>query len=586
MRVVTASEMRALDRRAMEEGHINGSLLMENAGRAVVSVMERTLGSLTGKRVAVLCGGGNNGGDGFVIARYLSLFGAVPEVMLLAPPERFGEDARTHFNVLERMDVPLLSLFQGEPLPESRGFEVVVDAMLGTGATGAPRDLYASAIQWINQRTHPKTRERLVVAVDIPSGVDADTGATAGEAVEADITVTFAYAKRGHFLFPGAAHVGQLYLDDIGFPWATLEKPNKTEKLEKLEKKSEYLRLSILPGNSLTLTGFSPSARERDLPIRRLLAKRYPDSNKGDFGYVAIVSGSKGMCGAPALVARAAQRTGAGLVTVLAPASAQTILASKLDEQMTISLPEEEGAISVAAFDTIAEFARKATLLCIGPGLTTHPGTVALVQRLIAEIDRPIVLDADGLNALALRPEVALQRPDNPLTPLVLTPHPGEAARLLGCSIPEIQADRVGAVRALAQRYNSVALLKGRYTLIAGPTGDILVNTTGNPGMATGGSGDTLTGILGSLLARQVEMLKRGDGAHRTANKSEIRSLDRTIVSTVDATVADTETVALAAHIHGLAADLAIQETGETSLIAGDIIAHLGRALRLLEEAN
>ena len=274
------------------------------------------------------------------------------------------------------------------------------------------------------------------------------------------------------------------------------------------------------------------------------------------------------MCGAPALVARAAQHVGAGLVTVLAPESAQVILAGKLDEQMTIPLPEANGAVSEAAFDAIARFTQKATVLCVGPGLTTEPGATALVQRLIAEIDKPLVLDADGLNALAQQPEIIAKRADNPRCPLVLTPHPGEAARLLNLSIEEVQADRIGAVRELAKRYKAIVLLKGRYTLIADRDGDIVINTTGNPGMATGGAGDTLTGIIGGLLAQYARLQAKQHGDEHAE------------------WLADVKTVALGAYVHGLAADLAAEDGSEPGLVAGDIISHLGRALRLLEEQS
>jgi NAD(P)H-hydrate epimerase len=275
------------------------------------------------------------------------------------------------------------------------------------------------------------------------------------------------------------------------------------------------------------------------------------------------------MAGAPSLVARGAQRAGAGLVTVLAAASVQPTIAAKLDEQMTIPLPEKEGAVSAAAFDEIATFAEKATVLCIGPGLTTAEETVALVQRVLTEIEKPVVLDADGLNALSKHPDALAKRPQNPRAPLILTPHPGEAARLLGTSIPEIESDRIKAVRELARRFQAVALLKGRYTLISDPSGNVTINTTGNPGMASGGMGDTLTGIIGGLLAQNL------------APGREIEDLD----AWRSATPPPEEVVALSVYLHGMAGDLAAAEVGETGLVAGDVIAHLPAAIRTLEEA-
>ena len=552
MKVVTAEQMRDLDRRAMTEYGMPGVVLMENAGRAVVDAMEQVFGPLGGKRVAVFCGGGNNGGDGAVIARYLKLRGATPEVAMVGSYDKLSADARTHFNVLSALEIDINGFGYDDdtprPLSEEFGWrriDIVVDAMLGTGITGAPRDPYANAIKSINLTDCP------VVAVDMPSGVDTDTGATPGEAIRATHTVTFAYPKLGQFLFPGAACVGRLHVVDIGFDW------------EKLDARTPF-RLFTLPLDGGVEAPNRPSSLGE---AARLLQKRAPNANKGDYGHVAVIAGSQGMCGAPALVARAAQRAGAGLVTVLAPAGAQQILAAKLDEQMTLALPEEDGAASADAFDQIAEFARKAAVLCVGPGLTTKPGAVALVLRLIAEIDKPLVLDADGLNALAAHPDIIAKRADNPHAPLILTPHPGEAARLLNTTIEAVESDRVAAARELATCYKAIVLLKGRYTLIADINGDILINTTGNPGMATGGAGDTLTGIIGGLLAQNARMRdKAADGDTHPRH------------------IADTRVVALAAYAHGLAADLAAQETGEAGLTAGDIIAHLPRALHQLAQ--
>lgn len=572
MKVVTAELIRELDRRAMSEYGMSGLVLMENAGRAVVDAMEAAFGPLTGKRIAVFCGGGNNGGDGAVIARYLKLRGAMPEVAMVGSYEKLSTDARAHFNVLNALEIDLNGFgYEDTPRPLSEEFgwrhiDIVVDAMLGTGAKGAPRGAYANAIASINQTDCP------VVAVDMPSGVDTDTGATPGEAIRATHTVTFAYPKLGQFLFPGAACVGQLHVADIGFDW------------EKLDAETLY-RLFTLPSNGMVQAVNRPSSLGA---AAKLLQKRQPNANKGDYGHVAVVAGSQGMCGAPALVARAAQRTGAGLVTVLAPQSAQQILAAKLDEQMTLALPQADGAVSEAAFELIADFAQKATVLCVGPGLTTRPGAVALVLRIIAEIDKPLVLDADGLNALATQPDIIARRADNPRSPLVLTPHPGEAARLLNTTIEAVEADRVSAARTLATRYRAIVLLKGRYTLIADMDGDILINTTGNPGMATGGAGDALTGIIGGLLAQNMRLRDKTADKDTQGKSAGDTNTNKNVSdkNTRAEHIADVRAVALAAYVHGLAADLAAQETGEAGLTAGDIIARLPQALRQLEQAQ
>lgn len=543
MKVVTAEQMRALDRRAIDEFGIPGSVLMENAGRAVVEVMARECGPLHGKRVAVYCGSGNNGGDGFVAARYLALAGALPTVCMVGRPEALKEDAKTHRNLAHKLGIRFVGLERRITLAGEN--ELIVDALFGTGIKEAPREPYAETIAAINLAQRP------VVAIDIPSGVDADTGATPGEAVRATHTVTFGYAKLGLYLFPGAECAGRLHIDDIGFDW------------DHLAVKTPYRVL--VPPQAETR---ARAETEEWLRSNRLLNPRTPNANKGDYGHVAVIAGSQGMVGAPAIVARAAQRTGAGLVTVLAPSCAQPAIAAKLDEQMTQALPDADGALSEAAFDAIAAFAEKATVLGIGPGLTTAAGTVALVQRILREIAKPIVLDADGLNALAQRPETAAERSNDPRAPLILTPHPGEAARLLGTSIPDVEADRIGAVRQLAERFHAVAVLKGRHTLIAAPNGAVAINTTGNPGMATGGMGDALTGILGGLLAQAV-----APGRSVADSDAYLR-----------ATVPPGEVAALGVYLHGMAGDLAAARIGETGLVTGDLIDCIPTAIRLLEE--
>jgi ADP-dependent NAD(P)H-hydrate dehydratase / NAD(P)H-hydrate epimerase len=572
MKVVTADQIRELDRRAMTEFGLPGAVLMENAGRAVVDVMARVYGPLQGKRVVVCCGTGNNGGDGFVVARYLHLTGAQPVLLLVGSADKLKSDARVHYDVLHKLPGIPAALDASVVMREGDGgwqqmlhhdflgavteFElthadVIVDALLGTGIQDAPRGQIAEAISAINRAGRP------VISVDVPSGLNSDTGETPGETVRASHTVTFAYPKLGLFLYPGAECVGRLHVADIGFDW------------DGIEMATGY-RLFAFPERAAAGPqvegGAQTPARLGLNTAARLLQRRSPNANKGDYGHVAVVAGSAGMVGAPAMLARAAQRSGAGLVTVLAAAAAQPGIAAKLDEQMTLSLPDADGAVSEAAYDQIAEFAEKATVLCIGPGLTTRPGATALVQRILAELHRPIVLDADGLNALALRPDCLQSRPSDPRAPLILTPHPGEAARLLGTSIRDVESDRIGAVRELARRYRAVALLKGRYTLIAGPSGDIVINTTGNPGMATGGSGDVLTGVIGGLLARGLAPGKRSDNEKKF----------------IEATVSPDDAVSLGVYIHGLAGDLAKAEIGETGLVAGDIVAHLPHALRQL----
>lgn len=541
--VISAQEMRDLDRVAMQEGGIPGTVLMENAGRAVADVVLGVYGSphKARRRVAVVCGAGNNGGDGFVVARLLRLAGYEVSIFIATAPQKITGDALIHYNLLRQFPIPILTA-QNEPngdlaTSEFQGYGLIIDALLGTGLNSAPIGTYAHCIEQINI-AHSKGVP--VVAIDIPSGVAADTGATPGSAVHADHTVTFAFAKRGHFLFPGAAHVGKLHLSDIGWNW---KQPETTPKL--------------------FLTGCTQHKSWQSW--RRFMEPRAAETNKSDYGHVGIVAGSRGMVGASALAAKAAQRCGTGLVTMLTTASAQSTLALKLDEQMTVGLPEEEGSLSSEGWEQLAKFLPKADVLCVGPGLTTAPQTVGFVHRIVREAQVPIVLDADGLNAIAMAPELCRERASTTDYPLILTPHPGEAARLLGTSIPEVQSDRIEAVYQLAKRYQATVVLKGRYSLIADCNGTVGINRTGNPGMATGGMGDTLTGILGGLLARYFASCNRQ----------------------VDGNLTDVplhDIVSLGVHLHGIAGDLAADCLGETALIASDVIHHLPDAIQLLED--
>lgn len=518
MKIVTTEQIRDLDHRAMTEIGIPGVVLMENAGRAVVDILVKQAGTLRGKRIGIFCGGGNNGGDGFVIARHLKLLGSDPVILLTAEP-RAGTDARIHFDALRALGFPISDL----TTQTAERFDYVVDALLGTGLRSAPSPLLMEAIGQINRAKCP------VFSVDVPSGLHSDTGALPGGeegVVHATETITFAYPKIGLFLAPGSEYVGTLHVADIGMDW------------ERLGFHPDYL-------------WFTEAQAQK---VAQPLFHRHRDAHKGDFGHIGVIAGSQGMVGAPAMLARAAQRMGAGLVTLLTSASAQPILAQKLDEQMTVPLPEQRGSLAETAFDAIQEFLPRFSVLCVGPGLTTAPQTARLVQRLISEVDLPIVLDADGLNALALSPDCAKERAAKNFAPLLLTPHPGEAARLLGTSIAEVQSNRLASVRRLSERYFAVALLKGSNTLITAPHEPIRVNSTGNPGMATGGSGDTLTGVIGGILAHK---------SYRAASL---------------------ESMALGAWLHGYAGDLAMQSLGATSLVAGDILEHLPKAIRHLEE--
>ncbi|MGC8666510.1 MAG: NAD(P)H-hydrate dehydratase [Chthonomonadales bacterium] len=509
MEVVTSSIMQELDRRAIHEIGVPGAVLMENAGRAVFEVLRNRWGPLRGRSVAVFCGTGNNGGDGFVTARYLRLARANVHVYLAGEADRIRGDAAIHFALLRALGVSLAS-----ELPSA---EIVVDALLGTGARGAPRGIVAAAIEHINQTA------KHVVAIDVPSGVDADTGAVPGAAVRAEVTVTFGYPKLGLLLAPGTWRAGVLEVRDIGLDWSVLNPSTPYRWIDR--------ELAGAP-----------------------FAKREPDAHKGMFGHVLIVGGSAGMGGAPTLAARAALACGAGLVTVAAPESAQRLIAPRVDEVITRPLPEREGCLCEESLPAILEAAEGADAVCVGPGGTRAPGAQALFRRLLEEVQTPMVADADALNALAEDPASLAGRRG----PLILTPHPGECSRLLGVRTADVQADRLGAVSEAAKRFGAVVALKGARTLVADGAlrrelVPVAINTTGNPGMATGGSGDVLTGMIGTLLARGVD-------AFRAA--------------------------CAGVYVHGLAGDLAAASIGEHSMTAGDIIRFIPVAINQLEETE
>lgn len=502
MKLMTAQAIRRLDSRAIESG-MPGVVLMENAGRAVFAELVRRH-PVGDRPYHVYCGTGNNGGDGFVVARLLQLAGASVAATVAGGPGRIHGDARVHYNLMIAAGVPLRDL-------HSAG-DVLVDALLGTGAAGAPRDAVLAAIEAINSSGGAS------VAVDIPSGVCADTGRVEGTAVLADCTVTFAYPKPGLALLPGSSLAGDVVVDSIGFPWETLAPTS-------------------------TLDWLEPAA------VRRLLAPRRKDSHKGTYGHLMVVGGSTGMPGAPALAAFAALRTGVGLASVAVPAPAVPAVSGYHPEVMAIGLPTSGDQLDMDGAHAALSRGSGCDAFCIGPGGTRDPRAAEAMLWVARQASAPLVLDADGLNALADAPDALADCQQ----PVVLTPHPGEAARLLGTTAAQVQSNRVEAVRELATRYRVTAVLKGAGTLVCdGRTEDlcVAVNTTGNPGMATAGSGDVLAGVVGALLAGG---LTAWDAARAGV------------------------------YLHGMAGDLAAALRGQAGTVAGDILDSLPEARRRLE---
>jgi NAD(P)H-hydrate epimerase len=489
MLLLTAAEMRRLDRATIEGGFVPGHELMERAGAGVVVAMERRYGAPLGLRVLVLSGPGNNGGDGFVAARILRAHGADVSVGLLGTPERVGGDARSHLERMQAEGTAAAALGSEDDLARliaSRdAWDFALDAVLGTGARGDPEGLAAAAVQALRELDERGTH---VIAVDLPTGVNADTGAIARRAVRADLTVTFGAPKRGHFLYPGRAFAGALEIVDIGL----------------VESDGDPA------GFPFTL------ATEEEIALR--LPVRDPRAHKGSVGRVLIAGGAPGLTGAVTLAARAATRAGAGYVQCAVPAGLNAILEGKLTEEMTLPMPEGgSGALAFGAAGAILRHAAGVDALVVGSGLSRDRGAAELARHLVASAPCQLVLDADGLNAftgcadaLALGaaggarpgPGAARAAGGAAAPARVLTPHLGEMSRLTGIAPPELEARRLDACREWARAWGCVLVLKGAPTVIAEPGGRACVNPTGNPGMATAGMGDVLSGMVAALLAQ------------------------------------------------------------------------------------
>ena len=507
--VFTADEMRRLDARAMTELGIPGAVLMERAGRGAAEAILEFLGPRRARaRIDLVCGKGGNGGDGFVAARWLRRAGARPTVWLAVPESEVRGDAAQKLQALRRAGLRPRAVDDGSRVAKHLGrADVIVDALLGTGARGPASGLTARMIEVINAAGPP------VVALDMPSGAPADGGPLEGPTIQAALTATFAGLKRGLVAGPGAALAGRVQVVSLGIPAAEVERGATTFLAERAD-------------------------------AERLFPERPREAHKGTYGHLLVIGGSRGKTGAAALAARAALRTGAGLVTVGVAASQQPIVAGLLVESMTEILPEiASGAIGLDAVAVVRALAEGRTAVALGPGLGLEPDTQEAARCLIEDIPRPMVVDADALSALAGHLEI-LRRARGPRC---LTPHPGEMARMLGVAVADVERDRVECVRRFAGEHGVHLVLKGASSVVGDPEGRVCLNPTGNPGMASGGMGDVLTGMVGALLARRAE-----PGPALIA----------------------------AVYVHGLAGDLAAARLGQESLVAGDVVEALPEALR------
>jgi ADP-dependent NAD(P)H-hydrate dehydratase / NAD(P)H-hydrate epimerase len=527
MKILSVSEMHEVDRLTTECHGISQLRLMEAAGTEVARFLAAHFAPIDDRRIAVLCGKGNNGGDGFVAARVLQEMGAEPAVVFFGDPSELRGEAAESFKRLRSANVGngVTVVRDGAGWEAARqsvmNARVIVDALLGTGLRGAVEGAMAQCIEQVNQRD-ALTR---VVAVDIPSGVSGDGRATGGPAIAADYTVTFTAPKIGMLSASAAPFVGRMTVAKIGSPAELVEEVAKSN-----------LRWS------------------EPWEFRRLQFHRKADSNKGLYGHALIVAGSVGKAGAAAMAGRGALRAGAGLVTVATPEPALATVAGFAPEIMTEPLhATAAGTVARDVFDSggFAKILHGKNVLAIGPGLTTHDDTRQFVHSVIgSNLGLPVILDADGLNAF----DGCSDKMRSPNGMLAITPHPGEMARLLGWTVKEVQERRVETALGAATRWNANVILKGNWTGIAAPDGRVWINSTGNPGMSSGGTGDVLTGMLAGLTAQF--------GAQKNWP----------------------ETLALGTYLHGLAGDLAAEEFGEAPLIATDLIRRISPAFAQLQD--
>jgi NAD(P)H-hydrate epimerase len=511
MRILNADQMREADRRTIQDIGIASLVLMENAGRQAVAAIESLYPDLAERSIAIVCGKGNNGGDGFVIARTLQQRGFDVAVFVIGSAAEIKGDARVNLEILSRIGQDVVEVAD-EPAWELHGAEVtshdlIVDAIFGTGLATPLSGFHQTVVADINDAGVP------IVAIDLPSGMSADTADVIGDCVDATVTVTLGAPKLPLVLPPAEMKAGEVVIADIGIPAGVIDQ-------------LEGPRIDLL-------------TRER---MRALIPPRAPDAHKGDFGRVLVVAGSIGKAGAAVLCAQGAMRAGAGLVTVASPRSCQPTIAAHAAEYMTEGLDEAaDGTVGRDAVDRV--LAIDADVIVAGPGLGRGEGVRAFARELLDRYEGPLVLDADALNAFADEPALLVGREGRDL---IITPHPGEMARLVGCSVDDLQADRIGMATDFAKRHKLYVVLKGYRTLVVTPDEKVFVNPTGSPGMATGGTGDVLAGMIGAWLAQLL-----------------------------DAEAACT----LAVYLHGSAGELADADSGEIAMTAGDLVDHIGDAI-------
>lgn len=511
VKIVKPGQMNGIDKFTINEIGIPGMVLMENAAVSVVEEVSGMLSGLRGKKVLILAGKGNNGGDALAAARHLYNRGADVRIYLVAEKDALKGDAAANLKILERIGLCVIELINEGQYPEFENAlqraELVIDGLLGTGLKGEVRGIPAHLIELINNSS------KAVISIDIPSGVNGENGKVMGCCIRATKTVTFALPKIGLVVHPGCEYTGDLVVADIGIP---------------------NLAIEHFEINTHILNKHCISAL---IPIRSR------DTNKGGYGRVLIISGSTGMTGAGCLTAKAALRSGAGLVYLGVPSGLSHIFAASVTEAITVPFDDDgSGRLSRNLIDKLDTVIKRKDVIAVGPGLSVNDDITDIVSSIIEKAEAPLVIDADALNAVSADIGV-LKRLKGPA---VMTPHPGEMSRLMGISIEDIQSNRMEVAREFAIRWKVITVLKGSKTVVAMPDGALYLNPTGNPGMATAGSGDVLTGIIAALIGQGLKPQ--------------------------DAAIAGV-------YLHGLAGDMACVKKGEYGMIAGDIIEELPHAI-------
>jgi hydroxyethylthiazole kinase-like uncharacterized protein yjeF len=511
MRIVTPSQMKLIDEFAIKKLCIPGIVLMENAAIAVMNTIQERFENIKDTVFIIFAGKGNNGGDGFAIARHLLNKGAVVYVYLLCEREALFGDAKTNFSIIEKMGAEIRETGDENQVMSLESSlvnsDIIIDSIFGTGLRGEIDEKTKSIIHIINSLDKP------VISIDIPSGINGESGKICGKAVKADLTVTFGYIKKGLVVYPGSEYAGEVIIKDIGLPKDALM--------------SQEIKLYMT---------------DREY-ARKIMPERLSISNKGDYGKCLIITGSEGMTGAGCLAAKAAYRTGAGLVYLGIPGDYLGIYETSVSEAISIPFNmSKEGSISKRALPGILEATKGKDAICIGPGMGWNEDTKEIVRNIIEECGVPVVIDADAINAVS--EDTSILR--NKKAKIIMTPHPGEMSRLIKKSTEEIQKDRIKYAEEFAVSNNVILILKGSNSIAAMPDGDIYINSTGNPGMATAGSGDVLSGIIMAVLGQGIKPEK--------------------------AAVYGT-------YLHGLAGDIAARLKNEQSLMAGDILKSIPAAI-------